>query len=181
MELGEPHWFSEQARRLLRAGGFERVLGSLHCVRVDGGYSEMPDLYRALPALEAVRTYLAEIPRMVAASDVFGVLGHIDYVIRYWPAEREGPFRPADVEEELRHSLRVLAESGRVLEVNTRGPRNPEIVRWFRQEGGEAVSFGSDAHLPTGLAFEFRDAVAMVEAEGFRPGRHPYDTWVAQR
>ena len=36
---------------------------------------------------------------------------------------------------------------------------------------------GSDAHDPTVLARGFSDAAAMVEAHGFRPGRHPYDFW----
>jgi histidinol-phosphatase (PHP family) len=40
------------------------------------------------------------------------------------------------------------------------------------------MTFGSDAHDPTGLAFGFGEAAAtMVEAHGFRPGRHPYDFW----
>ncbi len=179
IEVGEPHWFGEQTAEILRSGPFERVLGSLHCVRVDGAYAEMPELYRTRPAAEAVRTYLAEIPNLVAGSDVFGVLAHIDYGIRYWPGERLGPFVPQEFEAELRHALHALAETGRVLEFNTRGPRNPEIVRWWKEEGGEAVSFGSDAHMPSGLAFEFRAAVDLVEAQGFRPGRHPYDTWIA--
>ncbi|HEY9469926.1 MAG TPA: hypothetical protein VIQ76_09970 [Propionibacteriaceae bacterium] len=33
------------------------------------------------------------------------------------------------------------------------------------------------AHDPTVLALGFGDAAAMVEAHGFRPGRHPYDFW----
>jgi histidinol-phosphatase (PHP family) len=181
VELGEPHWFGEQTARLLREGGFERVLGSLHCLPVGDQHSEMSDLYQTRPAADVVRDYLAEIPRMVAASEVFGVLAHIDYAIRYWPTAKAGPFAPQDFEEELRHALRALADGGRVLEFNTRGPRLPEIVRWWREEGGEAVTFGSDAHTPDGIALDFRDAVALVEAQGFRPGRHPYDTWIAVR
>src|SRR5512133_3274958 len=77
----------------------------------------------------------------------------------------------------FRHALRVLADSGRALEVNTKAPVHPGIVAWWREEGGEAITFGSDAHDPTVLALGFGDAAAMVEAHGFRPGRHPYDFW----
>src|SRR4051794_37639641 len=36
IELGEPHWFAEQSQQLLATGAFERVLGSLHTITIDG-------------------------------------------------------------------------------------------------------------------------------------------------
>ena len=47
----------------------------------------------------------------------------------------------------------------------------------IRAAGGEAVSFGSDAHQPSVVGHGFADAAAMVEAHGFRPGRDPHDFW----
>jgi histidinol-phosphatase (PHP family) len=88
-----------------------------------------------------------------------------------------GPFDPTSFQDEFPHALRALAGSGRALEVNTKVPVHPEIVAWWREEGGEAITFGSDAHDPTVLARGFSDAAAMAEAHGFRPGRHPYDFW----
>jgi histidinol-phosphatase (PHP family) len=177
VELGEPHWHRGAVAKLLDAGRFDRVLGSLHCLPAGEQFSEMPNLYRQRPAADVVREYLAEIPRLVTNSDAFSVLAHIDYPIRYWPA-RAGPFDPYAFEDEFRHALRALAGSGRALEVNTRGPLRPEIVGWWRDEGGRAVTFGSDAHRPDALARGFVDAVAMVEAYCFRAGRHPYDFWI---
>ena len=123
-----------------------------------------------------MRDYLLEIPRLVSDFDGFGVLAHIDYAVRTWPQEA-GPFEPEAFEDEFRHALRALSDAGRALEVNTAGPGHPEVVRWWREEGGRVVTFGSDAHDPIGLAGGFTAAVAMVEAHGFRPGRHPYDVW----
>jgi histidinol-phosphatase (PHP family) len=105
------------------------------------------------------------------------VLAHIDYPIRYWPAHA-GPFEAESFEDEFRYALRALADSGPMLEVNTKLPLDPAVVRWWREEGGAAVTFGSDAHDPAVLAHGFAEAVAMVEAYGFRPGRHPYDRWI---
>lgn len=31
---------------------------------------------------------------MIAASDIYQVFTHIDYAVRYWPAQQEGPFNP---------------------------------------------------------------------------------------
>jgi len=176
VELGEPHWHSGVVARLLDAGQFDRVLGSLHCLPVGQRFSEMSSLYRQRQAAEVIRAYLAEIARLISGSAAFAVLAHIDYPVRYWPAQA-GPFDPTAFEDEFRHALRVLADSGRALEVNAQVPLHPAIVRWWREEGGAAITFGSDAHDPTVLAHGLTEAAAMVEAHGFRPGRHPYDFW----
>ncbi|HEV7654595.1 MAG TPA: PHP domain-containing protein [Mycobacteriales bacterium] len=177
MEVGEPHWHGAAVASLLAAGRFDRVLGSLHCLAIGERYAEPPEMFRHQPAAEAMRDYLAEIVRLITGSDVFAVLAHIDYPVRYWPATA-GPFEPAAFEDEFRYALSVLAGTGRALEVNTRVPLHPQIVRWWREEGGDAVAFGSDAHEPLALADGLADAAAMVEAQGFRAGRHPYDVWI---
>jgi histidinol-phosphatase (PHP family) len=182
VELGEPHWHRELAASLIGIGAFDRVLGSLHCLPIDGQFSEPSDLYRRRAAAQVVRDYLAEIPRLVTGFHSFATLAHIDYAVRFWPAQA-GPFDAHAFEDEFRHALRVVADSGRALElntaleVNTQRQLHPEIVRWWREEGGKAITFGSDAHDPAGLAHNFTAAVARVEAQGFRPGRHPYDVW----
>ena len=176
VELGEAHWHADVAARFLEAGQFDRVLGSLHSLPVDEEFLEMPPLYLRRPAAEVIRDYLAEIARLVAGSDAFSVLAHIDYPVRYWPAAA-GPFDPRAFEADFRAALRALADTGRALEVNTVVPLFPDVVGWWHEEGGEAVTFGSDAHEPAVLAQGFADAAAMVEAHGFRPGRHPFDVW----
>lgn len=173
VEFGQPHWHSEVATKLIAAGRFDRVLGSLHMLPIGDQYFEPPELYKRQRPADVLREYLAEIPRLIAGSDSFAVLAHVDYAVRYWP----GHFDPYDFEDEFRHALGVLAASGRTLEVNTALPLHPEILRWWREEDGETITFGSDAHEPLALARGFNDATAMVEAAGFRPGRHPYDYW----
>ena len=61
--------------------------------------------------------------------------------------------------------------------MNTTSPlASVDQVRWFHEEGGEAVSFGSDAHAPTAVGQKFDLAVDVVEAAGFRPGPRPRST-----
>jgi histidinol-phosphatase (PHP family) len=182
-ELGEPHWFEAETRALLRTGAYERVLGSVHTLLVDGRpwIVDMmldgvgPDGPGLAPAA-IVRAYLREAAVMVSSCDTFAVLAHIDYPVRGWPSGA-GPFRVTDFEAEYREVLAALAASGRCLEVNTRVPLAAEVVGWWREAGGDAVSFGSDAHAPRVLARDFDVAAAMVEAHGFRPGRDDHDFW----
>lgn len=178
LEVGEPHWHVEATAKVLAAGPFDRVLGSVHSLPVGDAFAEPPGHFARQAAADVMRRYLAEVAELITSSDVFEVLAHIDYPLRTWPADIE----PADVrafEDEFRHALRLLADSGRTLEVNTKLPLDPDIVRWWREEGGSTVTFGSDAHFPEVLAHGFAEARDMVEAHGFRPGRDPHDYWVA--
>jgi histidinol-phosphatase (PHP family) len=178
VEIGEPHRHREKVAQLLSGAGFERVLGSLHCLPFTEWYAEPPRLFQERPAADVMRDYLAEVVNLVEGFGGFGVLAHIDYPVRYWPVAAE-PFDVKNFEDEFRAALRALASSGRALEVNTASIPLPDVVRWFREEGGTAVTFGSDAHAPDQLARGFAEAVAMVEAQGFRAGAHPYAVWLA--
>jgi histidinol-phosphatase (PHP family) len=73
--------------------------------------------------------------------------------------------------------MRAVAESERALEMNTRRLW-PWIPQWWADEGGRAVTFGSDAHGPAMLAAHFPEAMAMLEHFGFRPGARPEDFWI---
>jgi histidinol-phosphatase (PHP family) len=124
-----------------------------------------------------MRRYLAEVVTMIEQSDVFQVLAHVDFPRRYWPGGT-GRFVEKDYEEEYRAVFRALAGSGRALEINTSSPlASADQVRWFHEEGGEAVSFGSDAHQPGGVGQKFDLAADVAEAAGFRPGRDRFDFW----
>lgn len=177
LEMGEPHRHPRAAARILAAGRFDRVLGSLHSLRDGDVFAEPWGMYPHRDAHEVVREYLADVTRMVAESDVFSVLAHIDYPVRSWPAERAGPFDPTAFEDEFRVALRATAQSGRALEINTRLPLHGTILTWWHEEGGDAVTFGSDAHFPSLVGHGFTEAAHMAEAHGFRPGRNPHDLW----
>lgn len=181
VELGEPHWFPDQVDELLAGGGFDRVLGSLHSIEVGSERWIVDRLDGAAAPADldphaAVRAYLAEALTMVSSCASFAVLAHLDYPVRGWPAAL-GDFPLADFEEEVRAVLTALAGSGRALEINTRIPFDPLLVRWWRDAGGRAVTFGSDAHSPEALANGFRDAAAVAEAAGFRFGTDPFEPW----
>jgi histidinol-phosphatase (PHP family) len=173
MEIGQPHWHVREVDELLARGTFDRVIGSLHCLPDGDEFAEPWELFPHRPADEVFREYLAEIPRMVAGSEVFDVFGHIDYPVRSWP----GPFDPRDFEDELRYALGALAAGERSLEINTRVPLDPTILKWWREEGGRRVTFGSDAHFPDALGTGLTEAAAMAESAGFHPGTNPEAPW----
>jgi len=149
-----------------------------HTLQIGDDRSEPNTLFRLWPLDDVVWAHLDGIPRMVAGSDSFAVFTHIDYAVRAWPTAAAGPFDPRRFEEGFRAAMRAIADSGRALEMNTRRLR-PWIPQWWREEGGRAVAFGSDIHVPEALADSFPEAVAMVEHFGFRTGCQPEDFWTS--
>lgn len=187
VELGEPHSFPERTADILARGRPERVLGSVHCAEWNGRLRDASQL-RDVPDAEAhafVRAYFDETIALAQSDAPFEVLTHLDYPKRYWPHARL-PYRERDFEEQYRAVLRGLAARGSALEINTtRGidPARglcpaPEVLGWWVEAGGRAMSFGSDAHDPTKIAAGFAEAARMVEAAGFRPNDDVTGLWL---
>ena len=180
-ELGEPHWFPDQTRSLLARAAFERVLGSVHSIEFAGRPGATDDLLgptapEGLRPQEVVRRYLSEVLALLTSDTEIAVLAHVDFPFRHWPTDA-GEVGVAAFEEEFRAVLGELAGSGRALEVNTRIPLDADVVRWWAEVGGRAVTFGSDAHEPTSVGHGFEQAAAMVVAHGFGPGPDPHTVW----
>jgi histidinol-phosphatase (PHP family) len=176
VELGEPHWHRPVADTLLVDGSFDRVLASVHSVMIGPVTAEISDFLTDGDPAGAMRAYLAEAAALVSEFDAYDVLAHIDYPVRSWPADAK-PFDPLEFQEEYRHVLRLLARAGKALEVNTSVPLHPQILTWWRGDGGEAITFASDAHSPDRLAAGFAEAVRVADAAGFGAGRDPLDPW----
>jgi histidinol-phosphatase (PHP family) len=182
VELGEPHWFPDEAAAILHTGPLDKVLGSVHCIEVEGDVVDFSQMSggETVDIKQAARKYFAEILAMLDARLPFEALAHLDYPKRYWPADAP-PYNENDYEEEIRAVLRVAVATGRILEVNTtRGDRlcpDLTVVRWWRELGGRAVQYGSDAHSPDKVAEGFRVAAQMVESAGFKPARDPVALW----
>ena len=176
-EIGEAHMWAASAGAMVARAGFERILGSVHAIPFDGRLTAADEAFRLMPADDVMRRYLGEVLRLVEGSDLFQVLAHLDFPRRMWPWTA-GPYDERAFEAEYRAVLAALAAGDRILEVNTKSPMvSAELVRWWREAGGRAVSFGSDAHQSWRVGDKFKLAVDVVEAAGFRAGRDRFDFW----
>jgi histidinol-phosphatase (PHP family) len=176
VELGEPHWHASRAAALLGDCGFDRVLASVHSTSAGTGRAEIADYLRDHDPAPVMRGFLTETAALVSQFEGFDVLAHIDYPVRYWPPNAK-PHDPIDYRDEYRQALRTLATAGKALEVNTRVPLHPQVLAWWREEGGQAITFASDAHAPEALAAGFAEAARLADAAGFSAGRDPAGFW----
>lgn len=173
LECGEPHLFRPQIETILAAYPYDLVLGSLHWV--DGRPTWEAAFFDGLGLDDGLALYFDELDRLAAEGD-YDVLAHLD-IVRRAAFQRFGLQRLDYRRHEgrLRRVLRTLAERQKGLEVNTsfqrRGMGQPgppvEVLCWFREEGGQVVTLGSDAHRPDEVGADFHLARAMVREAGF--------------
>lgn len=179
IELGQPYWLPEMAKKLLAARAYDVVLGSVHLL---DGFRDFYDLPYGEMTDAEVRAdwdaYLAALETMSRTVD-YDVQTHILYPLRYVPSRRREAVTglPACAKERYEPILRNLAERGIALEINTSCVRKaamPEadpglpLLRFFRELGGECVTFGSDAHAVCDLCADFAQAAELAQAAGFR-------------
>jgi len=186
IELGEPHRHPDQVRELLSYGPFDRLLGSLHYISWNGVSADASrrGFLQAAAVDEMFRMYLLDMTTMLQGGPAFDVLAHIDYPKRYWPVEAS--YDEARFEEEFRSVLREAARRGVALEINSTrgGPAEralcpgATVLRWWREEGGRGVSFGSDAHRPGDVAAGLDLAAQLAGAAGFKPQDDLSEFWV---
>ena len=172
VEMGEPHVFVRQLEDVLTTGEFDFVIGSAHyAVGMQAGWK--PAFFEQ-PLQQGYEAYFQQVVRLAEEGD-FDVLGHIDLIKRdafKFGQPYDGPEPYADL---IRTALRAIVERGKGIEINTsplrKGLSEPcpslEILRWYRELGGEILTFGSDAHTADDVGADFDVAIEMARAAGF--------------
>lgn len=172
LELGlQPH-LMDRCTQLVAAQKPDFVLCSIHtCSRMD---LYRGDYYRSRTTTEAWEDYLHELHTIVRNYKAYNVVGHLDILRRYDASAAAFP------KESLKHGFmgifKELIHSGKGIEVNTSGYRNPEemplpsweLLKWYHEAGGEILTLGSDAHAPDVLAYRFPETIARLKDIGFK-------------
>ena len=105
----------------------------------------------------------------------FDVLGHIDYVVRYGK-NGAADYSYQKYADEIDAILRAVIERGKGIELNMAGLKyglpfahpHPDILRRYRELGGEIITVGADGHRPEHIAWDFEKADDILKSCGFR-------------
>lgn len=173
VEVGiQPHVLRE-SEEVIRRYPFDYVLASVHLVDRQNPYDK--EYYRGKSKKEAYSRYLEEIYFMVKNLGSFDMLGHFGYIIRYADyADRT--LRYADYSDLFDMIFMELIDHGRGFELNTGTYRierpdavyDTEILKRYRQLGGELVCLGSDAHQTDHVAARFEYFSQVLRDAGFK-------------
>lgn len=173
IELGlQPHLAAKHAA-YLSSCPFDFVIGSSHLV--DGIDPYYPKFYEGRTEEESYHRYFLSILENLDAFSDVDTYGHIDYVVRYGPNKNRF-YSYQKYREIIDEILKKLIEKGIGLEVNTAGYKyglgapnpHPDIIKRYRDLGGEILTVGSDAHAPEHLAYAFSGLDELLKRCGFR-------------
>lgn len=173
LEFGTPFIEEEAAETVSGQPELDFIIGSVHNFSEDAGgldfcyadYSTEENCYRALD------NYFASMLRL-AAGKYYDVLGHIIYPLRYMKGRYREPISLHRYTDHIRMLLRLAAESGRGIELNTwKGQTIREwipVLKLYREAGGEILTVGSDAHAPGPVGSGVVECYRLMEDLGFR-------------
>lgn len=173
VELGLQPEIPEKNALFAKSYDFDFIIGSSHiCHGRDPWY---PGFFEGRDEDEAFGEYFASISENIRLFSDFDVYGHLDYIVRYSPRKDEN-YSYVKYRTIMDEILNLLLDMGKGVEINTGGLKSGmrdlhpclDILKRYREMGGEIVTIGSDAHDAKNVAAYFGRAKEALEACGFR-------------
>ena len=173
MEYGmQPH-LGEKCAELTKQYPFDFVIGSIHMM--DGQDPYYRTIFEGKTDTEVYRRGFEVTMENIQRTPGFDSLGHIDYIVRYGrnPAQDYSYAKCGDCLDEI---LKFLISNGKALELNTGGWKyglsfphpHSDVLRRYKELGGEMITVGSDAHAPEQIAYDFHKVKDYLETCGFK-------------
>ena len=182
IELGLRTYLKDYYEELTKKYPFDFVIGSVHNVPykkdAEGNilYTDpaAEKLFTDRTDKKAYRLMMETTLENVRTSDCFQTLGHLDYVVRYGKS-REKEYSYTDYADIIDEILKLLIEKEKGLEVNSAGLKyglpfahpHPDVLKRYRELGGEIITVGADAHAPEHVGFAFEKVPQILKDAGF--------------
>ncbi|MDO5712923.1 MAG: histidinol-phosphatase HisJ family protein [Tissierellia bacterium] len=173
VEIGLQPSMCEENDDFIEKYPFDFVIGSIHAV--EGKDIYLDRFLEQYPPVEALHHYYDDMLYCVKHTKNFHILGHIDYIDRYFKDKKDVPdykiFMP-----KIKEILQELIQTQRGIECNTAGLRKgldhmnpkPSIIQSYYDLGGRIITIGADAHFAKDLGADYKKAVEIVKEIGFK-------------
>lgn len=172
VEIGVQPDILDYCKEYIASNDFDFVIASSHVAgKIDPYY---PIYFENRTVKEAISLYFNEILENVSKADFFDVYGHLDYVIRY--TELANQINIKEYFDIIEPILKIIISKNKGIEINTGGFKtklnrsNPhiDIVKLYKELGGEIITIGADAHTPDYIGSHFNDAEELLKECGFK-------------
>lgn len=172
-ETGQP-WRDPALEKELPSKGMDFVIASAHTL--DGFEDPRSYVYTEENVRPFIRAYISQMKHMAETCD-YDVIGHVTYLFRFIPPELTEKYPPESFKEEYAELFRAVISRGKGIEVNCSGIRmpsvaktlpSPELIKLYRDLGGEVITIGSDGHSCRSAFLNLEAGYAALEQAGFR-------------
>lgn len=171
VEIGLQEHLTKRLKAYIEQYPFDFVIGSMHLVHGEDPY--FGEIFKKMGDEGGYREYFRASLDNLKTEPGIQTFGHLDYVVRYG-IEKAKQYSYERFSEEIDEILKLLVEKGIALEVNTAGLRmlsftnpHPDVIRRYRQLGGEMITIGSDGHSPEVLGYGFDQLPEYLRSCGF--------------
>lgn len=170
IELGLEPYLIPRYEKLMSEETFDFVICSMHTTDRMGLHSG--DLFKSRTIDEAYEVYYEELLECVRNFKQFSVLGHLDLVKRYTIDQQPDN----NFHEIITEIFKEIIPAGKGIELNTSGKKyglpsgmpSKDILKLYKDCGGEIITIGSDAHRESELAFDFKQSLELLNQIGFK-------------
>lgn len=175
VEMGQATHDFEIAEKIVSDTRLDFVLASMHQLPKTEDFCFIDySSYTTDGIYELCQSYFEELYKL-SVWGKFDVLAHLTYFMRYLKLKAGIDLDISRYDDIITDIFRVLARSGKGLEINTSGIRQgfgdcfPSLkyVKLFRDMGGEIVTIGSDSHTVEDIAANSADGIEIARAAGF--------------
>lgn len=176
VELGLQTHLADRLNSLINRYPFDFIIGSTHVVDHMDPFT--PQYWENRSIHDSIYRYFESIAEYCRLFQGFHVYGHIDYIIRYVPGQKDTKYDYSyyDYTDILDEALKTILSYDKGIEINTAGLKyglgyahpKAEILKRYRELGGELITIGSDGHKPEHLAYDFHLVPDSLKSLGFK-------------
>lgn len=171
-EIGMQPYLAEYYQNFMEQHPFDFVIGSVHSVLE---HDVALDFFQKHSDPEGYKIYFEEMLQDVQKIKSYDVLGHLDYIVRYSNQGSKG-FDLNDYMDIIEEILKQVIAHGKGIEMNMSGLKyglgaphpQPEIIKRYRELGGEIITVGADGHIPEHIAYDYHLADDILKSCGFK-------------
>ena len=174
MELGIYPKVYDLCKDIVNEYPYDFIILSSHTAKGLDPYFK--EYWENIDPIQGIRDYYEEILQNVQNFKDFDVYGHLDYCVRYTNTTKEQR-GISNYKEIFREIFRILVDNNKGIEINSGGLRSgnlnefnpdPEIIAFYKECGGEIITFGSDAHKCEDIAYGIDKACEILKNIGFK-------------
>lgn len=183
VELGQATFDLEAAEKVAADTRLDYIIGSMHQAPGEYDFYFLDFSKQEMDIPKTILAYYQEVYKLCQWGK-FDTLAHLTYPLRYIEGDYGIQVDLKESREVIGEALRLLAQKGKSLEINTSGYRQKygrpfptlEYLRMYRELGGEMISLGADAHRTGDVAGGISQGIELAKAAGFR-----YATYYRER